>query len=337
MRHSMKAGVRAAGAAALSAAGLVLAAAALGAAPAAAETRGPEGPVEITVGTSPGGTPDVIMRQVARIMNETGIVENPLVVQNRTGGSWAVSANHVISREGDENLLYAIAQPIWTTPITQGLDTFHDKVTPIAIFVQGDLIVVTHADAEEDTLADFVERAREEPLSVSVAGAQAGTTAQIATSLIEQAGEVEFNYIPYDGGGAATAAFLGRNSDLVILSPFEAVPLIEGGQVKPLAILNEERREEEEIADIPTARELGLDVTWGQTWGIAGPPNMDPELAQWWSDRFEELVESEQWRAVAAENFFRREFTGYDAVEERMEELFEEHLEVLRSLDLAQL
>lgn len=110
----------------------------------------------------------MIMRRVAPIMNDEGIVDLPVVVQNRAGGSWAISANYVISRAGDENLLYAIAQPVFTTPITQGLDTFHDKITPIAMFVQGDLIVVTHADAYE-SLSEFIERAREEPLSVRVA------------------------------------------------------------------------------------------------------------------------------------------------------------------------
>lgn len=304
--------------------------------PTMAQTRAPVGNIEITVGTSPGGTPDVIMRQVARILNDQGIVDLPMVVQNRTGGSWAISANYVIGRPGDENLLYAIAQPVFTTPITQGLDTFHDKITPIAMFVQGDLIVVTHAGSEE-SLSGFIERARAEALSVSVAGAQAGSTDQIAVSLIEDAAGVEFNYIPYDGGSAALAAFLGGNSDLVVLPPSEALPLMEAGQIKPLAVLSEKRRTEAELADIPTAREEGVDAIWGQSWGIAGPPGMDPELARWWSERVGELVQSDAWAAVAAENYWRRDFVGIDDVEAKIEELFNEHLEVLRDLGLAQL
>lgn len=302
--------------------------------PALAQTRAPDGNVEIAVGTSPGGTPDVIMRQVARILNDLGIVENPLVVQNRTGGSWAISSEYVIGREGDENLIYAIAQPVFTTPITQGTDTYYDRLTPIAFFVQGDLLVVASADSE-GTLEDYIESAREDPLSVSFSGAQAGSTDQIAVALLESAAEVEFNYIPYDGGGAALASFLGGNADLTVLPPNEALELIESGDVRPLAILNSERREEAELADIPTAGELGYDAIWGQAWGVAGPPNMDPELAQWWSDRFEELVETEEWRAIAGENFWRRDFVGLDGADEEMERMHVEHLDVLRALDLA--
>jgi tripartite-type tricarboxylate transporter receptor subunit TctC len=96
--------------------------------------RAPVGPIEITVGTGAGGTPDVVMRQVAKVLNETGLVKNPIVVQNRTGGSWTVAAKFVIGKPGNENVLLAMAGPIWGTPITQGVDTFYDKVTPIAMW-----------------------------------------------------------------------------------------------------------------------------------------------------------------------------------------------------------
>src|SRR5687767_3541048 len=55
------------------------------AAPAIAQMKAPKGPVEITVGSGPGGTPDVIMRNIAKIMTEEKIVTIPVVVQNRPG------------------------------------------------------------------------------------------------------------------------------------------------------------------------------------------------------------------------------------------------------------
>src|SRR5918998_2673394 len=113
----------------------------LGAGEGFAQGKAPTGPIEITSGTSPGGTPDVLMRRASKILNDEKIVTNPLVVQNRTGGSWQVAFNHVLNRKGDENVVLCIAQPIFTTPITQGQPTVHDKVTPIAMFIQGDLVI----------------------------------------------------------------------------------------------------------------------------------------------------------------------------------------------------
>jgi putative tricarboxylic transport membrane protein len=316
--------------------GWVCAVAALAASGAAAEPRAPEGNVEITVGTSPGGTPDVIMRQMARVLAESGLVQNPMVVVNRTGGSWTVSSNYVLGREGDDNLLYAIAQPMITTPIVQGFDNTWDKLTPIAMFVRGDLIVFTHADAPYQTLGDVLEKAKAEPMSVSLAGAQAGSTDHLTTALLEQASGAAINYVPFDGGGAALAAFLGRNTDLVILPPVEALDLMAEGTIRPLAILSEERRTEPELADIPTAREQGYEALWGQAWGVAGPPGMSAEVADWWGEKIAAMVETPEWEALMAESYFVTDFVGRDGAAEALQAIYEDHLAVLRQVGLSQ-
>src|SRR5512133_3851126 len=104
--------------------------------------EGPKGPVEITVGTGAGGTPDIIMRRVAKILGEEKIVEQPIVIQNRTGGSWMVAVHWVLGKKGGYDTLMGIAQPVLTTPIVQGLKNAYDQLVPIAMFVQGDLMLV---------------------------------------------------------------------------------------------------------------------------------------------------------------------------------------------------
>src|SRR5688572_23700715 len=61
-----------------------------------AQMREHKGPVEITVGSGPGGTPDVIMRNIVKIMTEEKIVTIPVVVQNRVGGSHSNAYNYVL-------------------------------------------------------------------------------------------------------------------------------------------------------------------------------------------------------------------------------------------------
>src|SRR3712207_1542898 len=71
--------------------------------------KAPTGPIEITSGTSPGGTPDVLMRRAAKILNDEKIITNPLVVQNRTGGSWMVAANWVLNKKGAEKTGHSLS------------------------------------------------------------------------------------------------------------------------------------------------------------------------------------------------------------------------------------
>src|SRR5262245_40613482 len=73
----------------------------LGASAHAQTMTAPEGPIEITVGSGPGATPDVIMRRVAKILNDEKLVPQPIVVQNRTGGGWTVASRYVLGHTGN--------------------------------------------------------------------------------------------------------------------------------------------------------------------------------------------------------------------------------------------
>jgi putative tricarboxylic transport membrane protein len=297
----------------------------------------PPGPIEITSGTSAGGTPDLLMRRAAKILADEGIVKQPIVVQNRTGASWMNAANFVLGKAGDQQTILTIAQPILTTPITTGQATVYDKLTPIAMFVQGDLVVAVQPNSPVSDLKGLVELAKKRDRSVKVAGAQAGSTDHMVVGLIEKAGGVKLNYIPFDGGGTATAAFLGGNVDVITLTPSELLPLMKGGKAKPVAILSEKRRPEAEFKDVPTAKEQGLDVIWGQSWGLAGPPNMDPALVKFWQAAIAKLVNSPAWQDSLKENFQRSAYDPASDQKAELKRLHDEHLALLRELGQAKM
>jgi putative tricarboxylic transport membrane protein len=297
--------------------------------------KAPNGPIEITSGTSPGGTPDVLMRRAAKILNEEKIITNPLVVQNRTGGSWMVAANWVLNKKGDENTVLTIAQPILTTPITTGQPTIYDKLTPISMFIQGDLLIAVQPNSPAKSFKEFVDLAKQRERSIKVAGAQAGSTDHMVTGLVEKAGGVKLNYVPFDGGGAAASAFLGGNVDMIVLPPSEALPLIKSNKAKILAVLSESRRTEPEFKDVPTAKEQGYDIVWGQSWGLAGPPDMDPALVKFWDDAIQKLVQTDAWKAMVKEMFLRSEVVPANQAKEHMAKLHKEHLALLSDLGLA--
>jgi putative tricarboxylic transport membrane protein len=301
----------------------------------AQEARAPSGPIEITVGSSAGGTPDVMMRRMVQVLNTTKIVTDPMVVVNRTGGSWMVASNWVLQRPGDENTYLAIAQPMLTTPITQGLPNTYEKLTPLSMFIQADLVIVVQPDSKANTLTELVTLAKERPRSVRQAGAQVGSTDYMVTGLLQKAGDIQINYVPFDGGGAAQTAFLGGNVDMLVLTVDEALPLVESKKAKIVAILNDERRTEPTLSGIPTAKEQGLDVVWGQAWGIAGTENLDPAIVAWWDDKLSKLVVTPEWKTMLADNFLRGEYTSSKDAKPQLEKIYQDHLTLMKDLGLS--
>jgi putative tricarboxylic transport membrane protein len=302
----------------------------------AVEPRAPSGPIEVAVGSSAGGTPDVMMRRMAQVLAKTGLVKEPsIVVANRTGGSWMVASNWVLGKPGDENTYLAIAQPMLTTPISQGLPNVFDKLTPLSLFVQADLVIVVRPDIAAKTLKEFVEIAKRKPRSIRQAGAQVGSTDYMVTGLLQKTGGIEINYVPFDGGGAAQTAFLGGNVDMMVLTIDEALPLQTSGKARIIAVLNEKRRTDEALKDIPTAREQGYDVVWGQAWGLLGAANLDPAVVAWWDDKLGKMVQTDEWKKMIADNYLRSEYTNSAETKVLLTRIYQEHLDLLRALGLS--
>ena len=264
--------------------------------PAYAQGKAPSGPAEITVGAGPGGTPDVIMRNVVKIMAEQKIVTIPVVVQNRVGGSHANAYNFVLGKKGDGNVLLTLASPVFLTPIMQGTPSVVDQVTPIAGFIQSELVLEVQPDSPYKTLKEFIAAAKANPGKIRISGAQHAGTDHLATALIEKAAGVKFTYVPHDSGSAALATFLGKNVEATFGTLEEGVPIVQSGKARALAILSEKRRPEDSYKNVPTMKELGYNVVFGQFWGVAGPPGMDPEVAKWWADKFQKVVATKAWQ-----------------------------------------
>jgi putative tricarboxylic transport membrane protein len=278
--------------------------------PAHAQMKAPKGPVEITVGSGPGGTPDVIMRNIVKIMQEKKIVTIPVVVQNRPGGSHSNAYNYVLSKKGDENVLLTLASPVFTTPIMQGTPSVISQVVPIAGFIQSELVFLVQPNSPYKTMKEFVAAAKKEPKKLRIAGAASGGTDHLATAQVEKAAGIRLTYIPYESGSKALASFLGGNVEAHFATLEEGLPVFQGGKARPLAILSEKRRPEPSYKNVPTAKELGYDVVFGQFWGVAAPPGTDPAIARWWEDKFRKAVATKEWQDGLKEKFQRSDFYG---------------------------
>lgn len=280
--------------------------------PAHAQGKAPSGPVEITVGSGPGGTPDVILRNVAKIMTEQKIVTIPMAVQNRTGGSHSNAYNYVLGRKGDGNVLLTLASPVFLTPIMQGTPSVIDQVTPIAGFIQSELVLMVQPDSPYKTIKQFIDAAKANPGKIRISGGQHAGTDHLATALIEKATGVKFTYVPYDSGSAALASFLGKNVEATFGTLEEGLPIMQSDKSRALAILSEKRRPEDSYKNVPTMKELGYNVVFGQFWGVAGPPGMDPEVAKWWADKFQKVVATKTWQDGLKAKFQRSDFYALD-------------------------
>jgi len=92
----------------------------------------PDKPITFVVPFSAGGGSDVMARAIAKVFQDEKLLPQPLVVENRPGGSGAVGYAYVARRVGDPYIIATVSSSFWTTPLTAESPVNHEDFTPIS-------------------------------------------------------------------------------------------------------------------------------------------------------------------------------------------------------------
>lgn len=292
-----------------------------GSAPAAGGWE-PTEPTELVVQADAGGGSDIFARQIAELLSSEGLVDQPINVVNKPGGSGAVAYAYVQQKEANPHFLATVTLSYLATPLQQDTGFTYQDFSNLAILAVDDFIAVVPADSPYESLEDLVAAAEESPDEIAVGGTQLGSSDSIIPALIEKAADVQFNYITFESGSEVNAAVLGGTVDFAIANPGEAKSLIDGGELRAISSFSPERLQG---FDVPTAAEQGYDVTWEQFRGIIAPGGISADERAFWEDALAQMTESETWQSYLEDNTLRPLLlTGEDAeqyVEEQSAQL----------------
>ncbi|MDR7233070.1 tripartite tricarboxylate transporter substrate binding protein [Agrococcus sp. BE272] len=257
--------------------------------------------VRMIVPFAAGGGSDVSGRAIASGLEEaTGAT---ITVENREGGSGAVGYSHFLAQEGNGNYLLASETALLALPLTTDVDFTYESFTPIMKLGDDYTLVVVPGDSEFQTCTDVVDAARADGVVVAVSGAV--SLDEVVFTLIEQDQDVEFDRVPFEGGSEVIAGLLGGTVEVGSLNPSEVLGQLESGDLRALCALSEDRYEYEQIADIPTATEQGIDVAFAQWRGFIAPGGISDEARDYWTAAAEEFAASEAYTAYIEENLMQ--------------------------------
>src|SRR4029453_17190205 len=98
----------------------------------------------------------------------------------------------------------------------------------------------------------------------------------------------------------------GGQMHIAALNPGEVIGQLEAGEVKALCAYSEERYSDyEELADIETAKEQGIDVAFAQFRGVLAPGGITDEARQFWIETMEAAVETDEYQTYIEENYLQ--------------------------------
>jgi tripartite-type tricarboxylate transporter receptor subunit TctC len=220
-----------------------------------------------------GGGGDILARTVINKMAEqTGWT---FVIDNRAGAGGNIGTQAAAQSDPDgytlaygTNGTFGINQSLYAHP---GFDAMKDFV-PVSRFSQIALLMVVHPSVPAKTAKELLDYIKANPGKVNIGSAGNGTTSHLALEMFRTATGVNYQHIPYRGGGPAKTDLISGQIQMMIEIMPSVYPLAQQHQIRTLAVTTEKRWPL--AADIPTIGETivpGFTVSaWDGLWAPKG-------------------------------------------------------------------
>ena len=253
----------------------------------------PSKPVTLVVPFPPGGTSDVIGRQLAKQMGE--LLKGSVVVDNKPGASTTLGATAVARAPKDGYTLLLPSGSTFTTaphlmPVTYKLTDF----APIGTVATVPFAFVVKKDFPAKTVAEFVAVAKAKPGSVNNATNGQGSLVHLLGELVASETGTQLTQVHYKGAAPATMDMIGGVVDTNVEALTSALPNVQAGKYRALAVLSEKRQPS--LPNVPTFKEAGFPKVVGETWyGLSAPAGTPQPVLEKLSAALNQVVASAEF------------------------------------------
>jgi tripartite-type tricarboxylate transporter receptor subunit TctC len=237
--------------------------------PAGAQDNWPQRPLRILVGTSPGGSPDIISRLLADRMTER--LGQTITVENNTGGGGGIAAGMVTHAPPDGTTMtlltagYASGAAVGKFPF-DGDNTF-GFITMVCSYP---FVYAVPADSPIKSFGDMIARAKEHPGKLTYVITSLGSVYHLIGSWVGMKAGIDMVPVPYRGSANAVTDVMGGRVDVMLDTATSGFPRIASGQFRALAVTSAERYPL--LPDAPTVAETLPGVAYMSWLGMATAP-----------------------------------------------------------------
>ncbi len=234
---------------------------------------------KLIVPWKPGGGTDVIFRIYANTINGYG-GKPQLQVVNISGQGGNKGAKEAKKSKPDGCTLFAIHQSAITSYLNGRVDFTWDAFDTVSLLTDSPDIVGAAANVPWNSLDEMLEAGRANPDTI-LTGATFGSTSQFMWLLMEDMSGAKFKYVPFDGTRERMTALLANNIQLGTLNVVAGKKYLTGGQLKAFGIAADERSDQ--LPDLPTLKEQGLDLVYSLKRGIVVPKGTPNDKIDYWA------------------------------------------------------
>ena len=234
--------------------------------------------VRIIVPYAPGGSVDSVTRLVGqKFTKEFG---QPFIVENRAGASGNIGTDSAAKAAPDGYTLLMSSSPPLAANIhlfkKLPFDPFKD-FAPIMLIANQPNVLVLNPSVPAGSVKELIELAKSKPGKLTFGSSGVGASQHMAAELFMMMTGVNMKHVPYKGGGPAMVDLIGGHIDLMLETAPSAIPFVNSGKVKALAVTTLQRSGR--LPNVPTLDEAGLKGYEFRGWiGLVAPAGVPKEI-----------------------------------------------------------
>lgn len=235
-----------------------------------AQQNYPARPIRMILPFPPGGPTDITGRVIAQKLGEQ--LGQSVVPDNRPGAAGNIGLELAAKAPPDGYTIVLTAPPIAISPsLYKKLNYDAEKeLAPISLVAEIQNIIVAHNSVPVKNLKELIALAQRNPGKLTFSSSGAGSTNHLASELLKGRYKLDMIHVPFKGSGPALVALMSGQVDWGTMAVPGAIPLVNQGKVRGLAVLSEKRVPA--LPNVPTAVESGVkDFVVSIWYGLLAP------------------------------------------------------------------
>ncbi len=241
----------------------------------------PDKPIRMIVPAAAGGAADTLARMIGRGLTEK--FGQPVVIENKPGAAAIVGMSAIAKAPADGYTLGMTFSGAMSINPSLYQQLPYDPVkdfAPITIVAVSPLVIAVSPKLGPKSLGEFLALAKKDPGKLTFGSAGTGSTQHLSMELLKSTAGVDMLHVPYKGSSAALVDVQSGLISAVSDNAITLVPLIQSGQLVPLAVETAQRIQS--LPQVPTVAESGYPGFQAAGWyGLLGPAGTpQPIVAQ---------------------------------------------------------
>lgn len=242
----------------------------------AAQNIYPSKPIRFIVPYATGGATTAVAHLLGQKLSER--LGQPVIVDNRPGANTVIGTEALAKSAADGyTIMLAVSTHVL---VPQLLATSYDPIrdfSPVTTLTSSEFVLAVHPAVPANSLPELIALAKSRPGELNYSSSGNGGVSHLAGELFNLMAGVKIQHVPYKGGGPALADLIGGQVQMSFQAPVVAIPHINGGKLKAIAISGEKRAPS--LPLVPTFTEAGLPDFDARYWfGVLAPAGTPSQL-----------------------------------------------------------